>query len=132
MKIAIITSTFPPYQAGIGNVAYHNALAVAQLGYQVTVFTPNYQRGQIEAPNIKVYYLNPLLKFGNSAFLPRLFNLLQGFDLVHLHYPAFGLAEVVWLAKLFKRVKKLVVHYHHDVVGHGSLGSFFKLHTKKI
>jgi glycosyltransferase involved in cell wall biosynthesis len=72
-------------------------------------------------------------KIGNGAFLPQLFWAVKDFDLVHLHYPFFGGAEVVWLAKLWRGKKmKLVLSYHMDVVGGIFMKWFFKFHTKFI
>ena len=45
MKIAEVTSTFPPYKAGMGNVAYYNAWSLTTLGHDVTVFTTKVKNG---------------------------------------------------------------------------------------
>jgi len=37
--VAHVVATFPPYWAGTGNVAYHNALELARRGHEVTVLT---------------------------------------------------------------------------------------------
>ena len=42
MEIAQVSATFPPYMAGTGNVCYHYATELANLGYEVTAFTGNY------------------------------------------------------------------------------------------
>lgn len=39
MKIAEVSATFPPYNAGTGNVCYHNSLELKKLGHDVTVYT---------------------------------------------------------------------------------------------
>ena len=41
MKIAHVICTFPPYKGGMGNVAYEQAKELANLGHEVTVFTPS-------------------------------------------------------------------------------------------
>jgi len=117
-KIAIITPVFPPYGGGIGRVAAEDARVLNSANFDITVFSPS--------KNLK-----PVLRFGNAAFVPQLLWKLRKFDAVHLHYPFFGGAEVVWFAKKFGFFKgKLVITYHMDVVGSGWLGKFFAFHTK--
>ena len=130
MKIAIITSTFPPYAGGIGNVAASNAKELVKLGHQVTIFTPLYEQVKEEVAGLEIKRVKPLLKYGNSAFVPKLGRLLKGFDIIHLHYPFFGGAEIVWLKKrkLKKSGAKIVLHYHMDVVGEGIFKLIFKIH----
>lgn len=130
MKIAIVTPTFPPYAGGIGNVALFNARELAKLGYQVTVFTPFYQAVKEEATDIKIVRIKPLIKHGNAAYVPALSWLLKGYDIIHLHYPFFGGAEVIWWhQRKFKKQKaKIILHYHMDVVGTGVIKWLFKFH----
>jgi glycosyltransferase involved in cell wall biosynthesis len=117
-KIAIITPVFPPYGGGIGRVACEDARVLSSAGFDVAVLTPS--------KNLK-----PVLRFGNAAFVPQLLWKLRKFDVIHLHYPFFGGAEVVWLAKKLGFFKgKLAITYHMDVVGSGWLGKFFSFHTK--
>lgn len=132
MKIAIITSTHPPYAGGIGNVAAANARQLALLGHDVTVFTPLYQSVSEGSKNYKVIRIKPLLKYGNAAYIPKLKRYLKNFEIVHLHYPFFGGAEVVWrLRKKLKKKKiKIVLHYHMDVVGQGLFKFIFNLHKR--
>ncbi|PIS05548.1 MAG: hypothetical protein COT81_00855 [Candidatus Buchananbacteria bacterium CG10_big_fil_rev_8_21_14_0_10_42_9] len=133
MKIAIVVSTFPPYQGGIGNVAYNHAAELSNLGYDVTVFTLGEREGN-EAFNFKVKALKPLILYGNAGLVPKLGKLLKGFDVIHLHYPFFGGAEIIWLkAKhLKKHGSKIILHYHMDTVGRGWQGAIFAWHRKFI
>lgn len=132
MKIAIISSTFPPYAGGIGNVAAANARELAKLGNQVTVFTPAYDKVQEEMTDIKVTRMPVFLAYGNAAWCPSLSWMLKGFDIIHLHYPFFGGAETIWLhkRKYKKKGAKIIVHYHMDVVGEGVFRFIFSLHRK--
>lgn len=108
MRIAHLVCTFPPYKGGMGNVAFQQAKELVKLGHSVTVFTP--QRSIQLAPEplledeimegIRVRRIKPWLKAGQGAFLPQFFWLLKEFDIIHLHYPFFGGAEVVWFARL--------------------------------
>jgi glycosyltransferase involved in cell wall biosynthesis len=134
MKIAIVTSTLPPYAGGIGNVAAWNAVELAKLGHEVTIFTPHYAAVTEEITEVPVVRVKPLFQHGNAAYVPRLGKLLRGFDIIHLHYPFFGGAEVIWrhARRLKKRGAKIVVHYHMDVVGAGTLARVFALHRTLI
>jgi len=135
MKIAQVVCRFKPYKGGISNMAYDYSLGLAKLGHQITVFTPLYneQDKDFKIPNFEIKRLTSFGKLGNGAFLPQLFWQLKNFEIVHLHYPFFGGAEVVWLLKLLKKEKmKLVITYHMDVIGGIFLKPFFKFHTKFI
>lgn len=132
MKIAEVTSTFPPYKAGMSNVAYYNAWALTTLGHEVTVFTTRYKRGSsVDAYPFRVERLSAWFKYGNAGILPQLFYKLSGFDIIHLHYPFFGGAEIIYfLDKL--RDLNLLVTYHMDVVGTGLASKFFKWHQEHV
>jgi len=135
MKIAQVVCRFKPYKGGISNMAYDHALGLANLGHKVTVFTPNYNQkdSEFNIDKFSIKRLMPWGKFGNGAFLPQLFWQLRKFDVIHLHYPFFGGAEVVWLVKKLKSKKlKVIITYHHDIVGGKFLKPFFKFHTRFI
>jgi len=131
LKVAHVVSTFPPYRGGIGNVCYNYALGLSRRGHDVTVFTPLYHKNIFKQniDGVKVILLKPLIRYGNAAFIPQLFWSLGSFDVVHLHYPFFGGAEPLLMARLIRRVD-YILNYQMDVVGYGPLKSFFKLHRK--
>ena len=130
MKIAIIVSTFPPYRGGMGNVAYFHAKELALAGEDVTVFCPRSKRGGLEGMDFKINYLQPVLRYGNAAWVPQMAWKLDNFDVVHLHYPFFGGAEAVYFWKKKNPRKKLLMTYHMDTVGSGWLGRFFRLYKR--
>ncbi len=127
MKIAQIVCSYPPYRSGIGKSAEDIDIFLKSHGYESCVFTPAYSDiYTYENKNVK--FLKPIIKWGNAAFLPQLFFKLLSFDIVYLHYPFFGTAEVVFLAKLFFRKKfKLVIHYHMDILDLGLIKKLFLL-----
>jgi glycosyltransferase involved in cell wall biosynthesis len=139
MKIAQIVCVYPPYRGGIGNSVYNMSLALAKLGHEVTVFTPKYnylseeniisdQIDNIEK-KIVVNRLKPIWQIGNGALIPQLFYKLNGFDILHLHYPCYGAAKAVLLKKLLSwRKIKLVIHYHMDSRARGPKGLIFYLY----
>jgi len=142
MKIAQIVCTFPPYNGGMGNVVFSLASELIKQGEEVVVFTPDYyQKKEIkdseaepepthtEAINNNLDFvkrLEPSLQYGNAAYLPEIARELDQFDIVHLHYPFFGVANLVRKWKLKNPQKKLVVTYHMDTRGFGWKGLFFK------
>lgn len=131
LKIAHVTPSFPPYPGGIGNVAYNIADGMSSDGYQITVFTPKYNKETIYPKNkFNLVRVKPLIKYGNAALIPSLIRRLAGFDIIHLHYPFFGGAESIYLLKKFKKNIKLVIHYHMDVIGKNIKKYLFQFHTK--
>lgn len=136
MKIAHIVCVFPPYKGGIGLLAAQNARILARAGHDVTVFTPHYDKNKPSHEDHDGYvieHLPALLKFGNAAFAPSIYSALKDFDVVHLHYPFFGVAEVVWLLKIVRgKSLKLVMTYHMDVIGEGLLHFVFSAHRNLL
>lgn len=132
MKIAHIVCTFPPYKGGMGNSTKSFAKILAEKGHDVTVFTPDYEGVKDENGGFKIVRLKPLFKYGNAAILPQVFWQLEGFDVVHLHYPFYGAAGLVLLKKIFDKKMKLVIHYHMDTVAPGLKGLIFKLNNRFV
>lgn len=131
MKIAEVSATFPPYNAGTGNVCYHNSLELKKLGHDVTVYTG--RRSNLEKENSKslsVKYLKPLFTVGNAPFLPQLLK-LKDYDIVHLHYPFFFGAELVYLNSIIRN-SKYVLTYHNDAISNGLYGLFFNIYSNTI
>jgi glycosyltransferase involved in cell wall biosynthesis len=131
--VAIVTPTFPPYRGGIGKVAEMDARQLAALGHRVTVYVPGRggegERGR--GGEYEVRRLTPWLRYGNAAFVPGVAGLLKRHDAVILHYPFFGGAEPLWLARRIGTAKaKLIISYHMDVVGRGPLRWLFAAHTR--
>ncbi|MFH1867238.1 MAG: glycosyltransferase family 4 protein [Patescibacteria group bacterium] len=126
MRIVHLSCVLPPYGSGIGRVAAAYARILAS-EHQVTIFTPYYSDGRrpAEINNVKIEQLKPLIKSGNAAYLPNLNGQLKDFDVVHLHYPFFGVHEQLALNKL----KKLIISYHMVPQADGLKGWWFKLDT---
>lgn len=131
MRIAHITATFPPHYAGTGVVCYYNALGLARLGHQVTVLTAAYpQAEQADPQGIAVRRLPVWFRFGNAPFLPGLLR-LTGFDIVHLHYPFYFGAEMVFLKSITSGLR-YVVTYHQDVLFAGALRFPERIHHQLL
>ena len=122
MRIAHVTATFPPYFGGTGTVCYHNAMGMAQLGHEVTVYTAlkaGDRAHESDPPGVTVRRLPAIFRLGNAPFLPGLWG-LDGFDIVHLHYPFYFGAEMVYFNS-FLGSSRYVVTYHQDVIFDGLL-----------
>ncbi len=148
MKIAHIVCTYPPYYGGMGNVVFQTISHLSDLGHDVEVITPLYyheekkfeeRREDIEVgehiekqEEMQDYgrRLKPSIQYGNAARLPQIGRELDGFDLVHLHYPFFGTANLVRKWKLKNPDKPLVITYHMDTRGPGWKGLIFKYYSK--
>lgn len=118
MKIAQIIATFPPYHGGMGYICYHNTRVLAERGHDVTVFTLDHRRMTYEndPETFRIVRLKTPVLYGDAGMVPQLFNRIDGFDIVHLHYPFFGGAEYVYLAAALKN-KPYFLTYHMDVFG---------------
>jgi len=118
MRIAHVTATFPPYYGGAGSVCYHNALGLARLGHQVTVFTSDYPPEDYAYPGeYAVRRLPAVFRIGNAPFLPGLLS-LKGFDIIHLHHPFIFGAEIVWIVSKVRGIPYVITH-HNDLIGDG-------------
>ena len=130
-KIAIISCAWPPYGGGIGNNAYRQAQKLSELGYQVTAFTPQFKYiKERQGGDFQLEFLPVFLPLGHAGFLFGLFRKLRDFDIIHLNYPFFGSDLIVLIFKFFYPEKKLVMHYHMDVVGQGLKKVIFKVYLK--
>lgn len=144
MVIAHIVCTFPPYNGGMGNVAFEMVKGLQALGHDVRVYTPGYYPdNEIAASeeNIphsdevfeqidQVHRIAPKLQYGNAAYLPDILEELRDVDIVHLHYPFYGTAHVIRKWKKRYPEKKLVISYHMDPRATGWKGLFFQLYSK--
>jgi len=129
MNIIHIVSTFPPYFGGMGNVAFQMVSRLAERGHRVQVITPLYSRDESDVSVIEMkeqaLRLRPAIAFGNAAYLPSIKQRLEDADLVHLHYPFFGTANLVRKWKLKHPDRPLVITYHMDNRAKGWKGLFF-------
>ncbi len=134
MRVAQIVCTYPPYKGGIGNSAFNFGLQMKKAGFEVENLVPNYTniKSNEENESGKIIRLKPWLKFGNAGFIPQLLWRLKKYDIIYLHYPFFGGAEMVWLFKILHPRKKLIVHYHMDVVNLNLLTKILSLPDKLI
>ena len=115
----------------MGTVAYQQARALAAAGVDVTVFTPHEAIPRLRPPGVEVVELTPLFKRGNAACLPQMVARAGHFDLLHLHYPFFGTAELLAARRLLGRTP-LVLQYQMDVVGVHWKARLFEWHRRVL
>lgn len=116
--IAHVTATFPPYWAGTGNVAYHNARLLQERGYEVAVFTAGAAQAAPIVPAampFAVHRLPAWFRLGNAPLTPDLVHQLRGCRLIHLHYPYIFGAELALVAARRYRIP-LVLTYHNRLL----------------
>ncbi len=120
-RIAHLTATFPPYPGGAGNTCYRFATAQAERGHHVEVFTAPAEGEPPDPGAAVVHRIDPLLAIGNAPLIPSLAR-IEGFDLLHLHYPFIFGAELTLLGRLSSRRRRqaLLVHYKNRLVGKGA------------
>lgn len=122
-RVAIITPVFPPYRGGIGTVAAEDAAMMRDRGFLVDVFTPKYAKQSVLQEGVTRF--QPFYAWGNAAVLFDLLKALQGFDLVHLHYPFFGSDILAAFAAKMNRIP-LIVTCHMRPKAAGVLGFTFR------
>lgn len=132
MKIIQVTPVYPPYAGGIGSIAHEYTERLRARGFDVHVTTPAYKNGRESDDPEYVHRIAPVIEWGNAAFVPRLHKILSGYDVIHLHYPFFGGAEVVVFDQIVSHKIPLVVTYHHDVVAKGMKAAFFAAHRRAL
>jgi glycosyltransferase involved in cell wall biosynthesis len=126
MRIAHLTATFPPYPGGAGNTAFQFARRQADRGHDVEVFTAPAAGTPPDPGRALIHRLDPLLAIGNAPLIPSL-ALVEGFDVVHLHYPFIFGSELTLVGRLGRRRRRqpLLVHYKNRLVGDGARGALF-------
>src|SRR3954451_3002313 len=114
LRVAQVTSLFPPAGGGAGPVCDSITLELARLGHEVHVFTTGHTGapGLTERQGVQVHRLRAIARSGGAAVVPGLLWTLRDFDLIHLYYPFFGGTLLPHLAQ--GRRPPLVVTYHHD------------------
>jgi glycosyltransferase involved in cell wall biosynthesis len=131
MRVAHVVPVFPPYRSGTGNVAFHQARCLAATGVDVTVFTTRTAMTPIAPAGVAVVTLRPLVAHGNAACLPQVLWHTSGYDIIHVHYPFFGTAEILALKRLFAP-PPIVLQYQFDVVGQAFSAQLFRWHRRLL
>jgi glycosyltransferase involved in cell wall biosynthesis len=133
MRIAHLTATFPPYPGGAGNTAFRFAREQAAAGHHVEVFTAPAPGTPPDPGAVDVHRIDPVFAIGNAPLIPSLTR-VEGFDVVHLHYPFIFGAELTLLGRLRRRrrAQALLVHYKNRLVGKGPRGLLFEAYEHSV
>lgn len=131
MRVAHVTPVFPPYRGGMGNVAFHQARALAEQGVEVTVLVPRRAARPLRPLGVEVVELSAVVSTGNAACLPEVIARTAGYDLIHLHYPFFGTAELL-AARRFFSPPPIILQYQMDVIGRGWRAAAFRWHRRML
>jgi len=131
VHVAHVVPVFPPYRSGTGNVAWQQALHLSRLGVDVSVFTTAVSRPPSSPHGVNVVALRPMLRRGNAACLPQILLRTAPFDIIHLHYPFFGTAELI-AARRRLGGPRLVLQYQFDVLGQGWSSRVFRWHRRFV
>jgi glycosyltransferase involved in cell wall biosynthesis len=127
LRIAHLTATFPPYPGGAGNTCYRFATGQAERGHAVEVFTAPAAGEPPDPGQAVVHRIEPLLAIGNAPLIPSLAR-IDGFDLLHVHYPFIFGSELTLLGRLGRKHRRqaLLVHYKNRLIGRGARGALFE------
>jgi glycosyltransferase involved in cell wall biosynthesis len=133
LRIAHLTATFPPYPGGAGNTAFRFAREQAERGDRVEVFTAPAPGEPPDPGAAVVHRIDPVLAIGNAPLIPSLAR-VEGFDVVHLHYPFIFGSELTLLGRLRarRRAQALLVHYKNRLVGDGIRGALFETYEHSV
>ncbi|HSE03463.1 MAG TPA: glycosyltransferase family 4 protein [Methylomirabilota bacterium] len=133
LRIAHLTATFPPYPGGAGNTCYRFARGQAERGHEVEVFTAPAAGESPDPGGALIHRVDPLLAFGNAPLIPSLAR-IEGFDLLHLHYPFIFGSELTLLGRLARRRRRqaLLVHYKNRLIGRGARGMLFAGYERTV
>jgi len=130
MKIAYLSPSFPPISGGMGTACYYTAKQIGQ-NHQVVVFLAA-QKNITYTPddNFSIKIFRPWFRYGYAHFAPQLIWRLKNFDIIHLYYPYYGVAEFLPLLKMFKHRPKIIIHHAMEAIGEGWLKKIFFAHRK--
>ena len=121
MYIAEVTATLFPYFSGMGNATLEISKILQELGHHPTIITSTPGESVVqEIPIIRYDILN----IGNGSIPLPLFK-IRRFDVIHLHFPYFFGADIIWLKSHFSSISYFVT-YHMDVEFPGLSGYFLK------
>jgi glycosyltransferase involved in cell wall biosynthesis len=133
VRIAHLTATFPPYPGGAGNTAFRFAREQADRGHHVEVFTAPAPGAIPDPGRVVVHRIDPVFAIGNAPLIPAIAG-IEGFDVVHLHYPFIFGSELTLLGRLRRRRREqaLLVHYKNRLVGKGPRGALFEAYEHTV
>jgi glycosyltransferase involved in cell wall biosynthesis len=133
LRIAHLTATFPPYPGGAGNTAFRFAKGQAERGHHVEVFTASAEGTAPDPGAAIVHRTDPVFAIGNAPLIPSI-AAIEGFDVVHIHYPFIFGAELTMLGRLSRKRRRqaLLVHYKNRLVAKGPRRLAFETYERTV
>ena len=128
MRIVHLSCVAPPEIGGIGRAALKEVAMLRSRGFQAELIAPEMVTETTDRALESgfVTRIKPLLRLGNASILLGLRNALKKADIIHLHYPFFGVAEPLLLGS--RDLPPIVITYHMDAIAGGVKGMMFGCH----
>jgi glycosyltransferase involved in cell wall biosynthesis len=118
---------------GIGHAVHNASEELVKMGHEVTVFAPHCVGLKKHIHHYKVKALRPLFRFGHIFFAPQIWFYLKNFDIVHVHYPLWGMLEILAFYKFLHPKKcRFIIGYDVDVISAGFNKKLLKWQYRKI
>lgn len=115
MRVLHLSCVSPPDVGGMGAVAAHEVAMLRDRGVDAALASLT---------------SHALVRIGNVGWMRSLGNLVRSVDVVHLHYPFYGVAGRVAALKRKGHIKKLVMTLHMDATAPGWKGKISDMHRK--
>lgn len=133
MRIVHLACVAPPESGGIGQAAYDEVIGLRARGVEAMLVSGRgsfYEQAHSDAENnIIIKRLPTILRIGNAALVQGLSAAIRDADIIHLHYPWYGVAErVLWS----KSNKPVIVTFHMDALANDWRGTLFSLHRRVL
>ncbi len=132
MKILHLTKYFPPIYGGIENQAKYicDYLYEKKIKTNVLAFG---KKNTIKTKNYKIFEVKPFFTILSQPFSIKYFFLAKKIfnqnDIIHFHYPnIMGLLVCFF----FLKKKKLIIHWHSDIVNQKYINLLFYLIEKNL
>ena len=119
MRIIHLSCVAPPEIGGIGSVALREVAGLRGRGIDARLIAPEMVEGQADTDTRGFVERLPAWRLGNGAVLKGLSSKINQADVIHLHYPFFGVAE--WLLWRRRRIP-VVMTFHMDATPQGWKG----------
>lgn len=125
MRIVHLACVAPPVTGGIGRVAHEEVIRLQAQGHDAVLASPVGGGDPRQVVRLPAY-----IRIGNAAVARwrQLSDLVRDADIVHLHYPFYGTAELVAYLRRRGVIRKLVITLHMDAQTSGPKGWIFSLH----
>ena len=130
MKVIHLACVAPPETGGIGAVAFREVQLLCERGVDATLLSPEHGAHLADDKTSHVRRVKTWLSHGNASWMriSTVMDQLTSADVVHLHYPFYGVAEDLAAFRRLGKIKKLVITLHMDATASGWKGIIFNLH----